>query len=163
MYTKRGVSETETEETGERLAPTRCICIGKQTAAGSRWLARKMNKIMKKKGKFRVETAQRGAMEQRKGERWSLCQSSDSRGMKRSGRTSIRGALLYDFRAKGANRRRENFAASFSTILFFSLQRDPSDGISIRGDVVICQRELDRARKTLSIKSNRIDSRFNCR
>lgn len=47
--------ETETEETGEQLAPTRCICIGKQTAAGSLWLARKMNKIMKKKGKFRVE------------------------------------------------------------------------------------------------------------
>jgi len=43
------------EETGEKLAPARCICIGKQTAAGSLWLARKMNKIMKKKGKFRVE------------------------------------------------------------------------------------------------------------
>lgn len=39
----------------KQLAPTRCICIGKQTAAGSLWLARKMNKIMKKKGKFRVE------------------------------------------------------------------------------------------------------------
>lgn len=60
-----------------------------------------MNKIMKKKGKFRVEmqesSAGAGAA--------AHCQSSDSRGMKRGGRTSTRGALLCDFRAKGANRR----------------------------------------------------------
>lgn len=45
------------------------------------------------------------------------CQSSDSRGMKRGGRTSTRGALLCDFRAKGANRRRENSATPFSSML----------------------------------------------
>ncbi|KYN31781.1 hypothetical protein ALC56_13920 [Trachymyrmex septentrionalis] len=51
----------------DQLAPARCICIGKQTAAGSLWLARKMNKIMKKKGKFRVEMQKRAA-EERAGE-----------------------------------------------------------------------------------------------
>ncbi|KYN01829.1 hypothetical protein ALC62_07301 [Cyphomyrmex costatus] len=52
-----------------QLASARCICIGKQTAAGSLWLARKMNKIMKKKGKFRVEMQKRAAERERKRER----------------------------------------------------------------------------------------------
>jgi len=90
------------EETGEKLAPARCICIGKQTAAGSLWLARKMNKIMKKKGKFRVEMQKSSGRENGTA---AHCQLSNSRGMKRGGRTSTRGALLCDFRAKGANRR----------------------------------------------------------
>ncbi|EFN70348.1 hypothetical protein EAG_11131 [Camponotus floridanus] len=51
-YMRRGLAKPRRKK---QLAPTRCICIGKQTAAGSLWLARKMNKIMKKKGKFRVE------------------------------------------------------------------------------------------------------------
>lgn len=51
-YMRRGLVKPRRKK---QLAPTCCICIGKQTAAGSLWLARKMNKIMKKKGKFRVE------------------------------------------------------------------------------------------------------------
>lgn len=65
---------------------------------------------MKKKGKFRVE------MQRREGERDGRALSVvwQQGGMKRGGRTSTRGALLCDFRAKGANRRWENSAAPFS-------------------------------------------------
>jgi len=73
MYTERGLAKPRTEETGEQLAPARCICIGKQTAAGSLWLARKMNKIMKKKGKFRVEMQKRAAEERQERETGADC------------------------------------------------------------------------------------------
>lgn len=65
-----------------------------------------MNKIMKKKGKFQVEMQESNGGAVGEGEEAAAhCQSFDSRGMKRGGRTSTRGALLCDFRAKGANRR----------------------------------------------------------
>lgn len=92
---RRGLAKPRRKK---QLAPTCCICIGKQTAAGSLWLARKMNKIMKKKGKFRVEMQKSNGGAGR-GERGGgaaerpHCQLSDSRGMKRGGRTSIREGL----------------------------------------------------------------------
>lgn len=91
-YMRRGLVKPRRKK---QLAPTCCICIGKQTAAGSLWLARKMNKIMKKKGKFRVEMQKsNGGAERGEGAAGRPhCQLSDSRGMKRGGRTSIREGL----------------------------------------------------------------------
>lgn len=111
---RRGLAKPRRKK---QLAPTRCICIGKQTAAGSLWLARKMNKIMKKKGKFRVEMQKSNGAAGR-GDRAAalsvVWQQGDETWRKNE---HTRGALLCDFRAKGANRRRENSAAPFSPLL----------------------------------------------
>jgi len=75
-----------------------------------------MNKIMKKKGKFRVEMQEsnEGAGEIEGAGRGGCTVSRlTAGGMKRGGRTSTRGALLCDFRAKGAKSSARKFRDSF--------------------------------------------------
>lgn len=123
-----------------------------------------MNKIMKKKGKFRVEMQESNGEKRsmRKTERKRVRETAASggegrrtvsrltaRGMKRGGRTSTRGALLCDFRTKGANRRRENSATPFSCSA--SLVAAGSFSCSCR------RREACSCAKTTVIERNRID------
>lgn len=73
-----------------------------------------MNKIMKKKGKFRVEMQESNGGAGELGRTRRLhCQSSDSRGMKRGGRTSTRGALLCDLPREGCKSSARKFRDSF--------------------------------------------------